>query len=93
VLAVLATAQLVIACRATCPAGARPATVAQVVAMLDRGRRWAVGGGAREGLRATLARVPADAAIDRLHIGTWAAAQRAAHAAGTLPIRNAALRA
>ena len=37
------------------------------------------------------AQVPTDTAIDRLHIGTWAAAQRTAHAAGTLPAPNAAL--
>lgn len=35
--------------------------------------------------------IPVDATIDRLRIGAWAAAQRAAHAAGTLPARNAAL--
>jgi hypothetical protein len=35
--------------------------------------------------------VPVDAAVDRLRIGAWAAAQRAAHAAGTLPARNAAV--
>lgn len=35
--------------------------------------------------------IPADATIDHLRIGAWAAAQRAAHAAGTLPARNVAL--
>ena len=35
------------------------------------------------------AHVPARAVIDGLNIGRWVAAQRAAHAAGTLPARNA----
>ena len=35
--------------------------------------------------------IPANATVNRLRIGAWAAAQRAAYAAGTLPARNAAL--
>jgi hypothetical protein len=35
--------------------------------------------------------IPVNAAIDRVRIGAWAAAQRAAHAAGTLPARNTAV--
>ncbi len=35
--------------------------------------------------------IPVDAAIDGVRIGAWAAVQRAAYAAGTLPARNAAL--
>ncbi|WP_169381992.1 helicase associated domain-containing protein [Pseudonocardia acidicola] len=37
------------------------------------------------------AQVPAGAVIDHVHIGAWAAAQRAAYVAGTLPACNAGL--
>lgn len=35
--------------------------------------------------------VGGEVVVNALHVGAWAAAQRAAHAAGTLPARNAAL--
>ena len=37
------------------------------------------------------AQLPADAVVDGVRVGAWAAAQRAAHAAGTLPSQSAAL--